>query len=260
MVAAPFAMATPFGWRTVTVALEHLDSGARTPRPGVDAPVARTPARARWSGTGSRPRRSSPCWRCSSRGGSCATGRSSWAPTPMALSASRHLRLAPILLAPVAAACAPPRPRLGLRSGLVGRSLDLRGSPWSPAVCRRRLPGDSWGSGPRTPSGFIDYPRAVPRRTPWRSCTSTTSTGTCGTTSTGADACLWAVPQAKVAADGRHLSAYSPELLATNIGLGRGGRDPLAVLRHYGARTMVLLSARRPGPAATAPSLHPALL
>ena len=29
VVAAPFSMATPFGWRTVTVALEHLDSGAR---------------------------------------------------------------------------------------------------------------------------------------------------------------------------------------------------------------------------------------
>ncbi len=50
---------------------------------------------------------------------------------------------------------------------------------------------------------------------------------------------LWAVPDVKVACDGRHFFAYSAEMIDTSVNFP-GGQDPTAVLEHFGAELVLL--------------------
>ncbi len=235
MVAAPFAMATPFGWRTVTVALEHLDSGARlldrewmplwhvhqlvpVERHGLAALAVVT-----LLAVFLLPRRQLRYW-------ALLIGADL-----MALSASRHLRLAPILLAPVLAISLD-RALARLRSVRWDR-LERLGSLTAglAAACFLGL------FALRAPDAlhFIDYPTPSPADA-IAVMHLDHLYGNVWNDFDWGGLMLWAVPEAKVAADGRHLSAYSPKVLRANINLGNDGRDPVAVLRHYGAN-MVLL-------------------
>jgi hypothetical protein len=50
---------------------------------------------------------------------------------------------------------------------------------------------------------------------------------------------LWTVPDAKVACDGRHFFAYSAEMIDASVNFPRG-QDPLTVLEHFGAELVLL--------------------
>lgn len=157
------------------------------------------------------------------------------------LMASRHLRMAPILLAPVVAMVLE-QGALRLRlTSLLGR-IEPRVAPLAALI------GGAcsilWASSLPGSLKLMDQP--VP--SPANAIAVMRLNGIKGNVWNDFDwggILLWAAPDSKVACDGRHLAAYSGAMIAANIRLGIDARDPLAVAQGFGA-DLVLLHPRDP--------------
>jgi hypothetical protein len=155
------------------------------------------------------------------------------------VSASRHLRIMPILVAPVLAT-ALDRGIERLRSFQRER-LEHFIAPISAAatvlfVCL-------WASRAEAALRFIDYP--VPN--PANAIAVMRQNGFCGNVWNDYDwggFLIWAAPKSRVACDGRHGLAYSTEVILQNINFGAEA-DPLETVTGYGA-DLVLLPASHP--------------
>ncbi|QRN99974.1 hypothetical protein JRI60_13555 [Archangium violaceum] len=151
------------------------------------------------------------------------------------VSASRHLRMAPILLAPVVAAlfeAALARVKELRLERLDALAVKLSGLL---AVCFLAL----WAL--RVPEAlkFIEWPF----RNPSNAIAVMRLNGFSGNVWNDFDwggLLLWTAPDSRVACDGRHVMAYSGQMIDANINLGFDSRDPLEVLEHFKADMALL--------------------
>ncbi|ATB27778.1 hypothetical protein [Melittangium boletus] len=157
------------------------------------------------------------------------------------LSASRHLRMAPLLLAPVVAVSL--EAALARVKTLRMDRLDALAVKLSGVLALALLA--LWALRVPEALGFIEWPF----RNPANAIAVMRLNGLSGRVWNDFDwggLLLWAAPDSRVACDGRHVMAYSGEMIATNINLGYDKKDPLATVERYGTELVLL---RRDDPA-----------
>lgn len=153
-----------------------------------------------------------------------------------ALSASRHLRIAPLLIGPAVAAA--------LDGALRERARRLEHLALPVASGAAVLLGALWALGAPAALALTDYDRPSPAN----ALVVMRANGLSGKVWNEFDwggLLIWALPEVKVAVDGRHLAAYSPRLLTETIRLGYDGADPAERVLRSGAE-VVLLGPRDP--------------
>jgi hypothetical protein len=158
------------------------------------------------------------------------------------LSASRHLRMAPILLAPVVAAALEAALARVRGKGLRLERLDALTPKLSGVLALGFL--GLWAVQVPQALRFIEWPYGNPAN----AIAVMRLNGLSGNVWNDFDwggLLLWAAPDSRVACDGRHVMAYSGDMIATNIGLGYNKLDPLAVVEHF-KTDLVLLNANDP--------------
>lgn len=151
------------------------------------------------------------------------------------VSASRHLRMAPILLAPVVAALA--EAALARVKGFRLERLDALAVKLSGVLAVALL--GLWAV--RVPEAlkFIEWNFLNPSN----AIAVMRLNGLSGNVWNDFDwggLLLWTAPDSRVACDGRHVMAYSGEMIRANIDLGHDARDPLKVLEHFKADMALL--------------------
>ncbi|MHB8876196.1 MAG: hypothetical protein ACYC8T_21100, partial [Myxococcaceae bacterium] len=156
------------------------------------------------------------------------------------VSASRHLRLAPILLAPVVAASLE-----AALSRLPGEKRARLGTLVVPLAAVLTLAfGGLWLWRVADALRFIDYP--VP--SPANVIALMRANGLHGNVWNDYDwggALIWADPASKIACDGRHGSTYSTALIVSSVTFGQSLENPLDVVTRY-PTDMVLVESRNP--------------
>ncbi|WP_434382340.1 hypothetical protein [Melittangium boletus] len=157
------------------------------------------------------------------------------------LSASRHLRMAPLLLAPVVAVSL--EAMFARMKSVRLERLDALAVKLAGVLAVGFLA--LWGLRVPEALSFIEWPF----RNPSNAIAVLRLNGLSGRLWNDFDwggLLLWAAPDSRIACDGRHVMAYSGQMISTNIRMGVDGVDPLVTLERYGTELVLL---RRDDPA-----------
>lgn len=151
------------------------------------------------------------------------------------VSAARHLRMMPILVAPVLAAAL--ERGLNCLKSLRQTRLELLIAPVSTVVLVIFV--YLWASRADAALRFIDFDTPNPAN----AIAVMRENGFCGNVWNDYDwggFLIWAAPGSRVACDGRHTLAYSPDLIVRNINFGLTEEDPIETLSRYQAELVLL--------------------